>query len=239
MYVFHSYDLDSGPILKTGPAFSNKMPAAALNLSTHERPDLFGISYVDAPYITLLDTAHNMWTRRYGTKRIGIDLFAFPDRKTHGYVYFSGEDSYFCVRKMDDVREDCDQVMNFKIKTTRADAKGKGGMDFSGLVDNSDEQNGKSIEDAEDEDSDGLDAEDIYEDLEYVTYGGEEEDEDEDEELLACPTTKKFKSNGVHKKQMEKDVKRILDDDSSEEGWEQEEEVEDIEFEAESDEESL
>ncbi|KAE9550544.1 hypothetical protein FO519_006236 [Halicephalobus sp. NKZ332] len=147
VYVFHSYDLDSGPILKTGPAFANKMPAAALNLSTHEHPDLFGISYVDAPYITLLDTARHMWTRRYGTRRIGIDLFAFPDRKTHGYVYFSGEDSYLCVRKMDDVREDCDQVLNFKIKNSaRIESKTKGKMDFSGLVDNSDEGEMEDLE---------------------------------------------------------------------------------------------
>jgi len=237
VYVFHSYDLDSGPILKTGPAFANKMPAAALNLSTHEHPDLFGISYVDAPYITLLDTSRNMWTRRYGTRRIGIDLFAFPDRKTHGYVYFSGEDSYLCVRKMDDVREDCDQVLNFKIKTTRAEAKGKGGMDFSGLVDNSDEKGAEDSGDAEDEDSDELEgAEEMYEEVEYVD--NEAEEEDEDEEFIA-PPTKKLKSNGVHKEEKKKVVRRIFDDDSDEESAEQGDDMEDVDFEVDSDEESL
>uniref|UniRef100_A0AC34R2M2 Uncharacterized protein n=1 Tax=Panagrolaimus sp. JU765 TaxID=591449 RepID=A0AC34R2M2_9BILA len=144
VYAFKSNDFEFGPVLKSGPAYKDKMPASVLNLSTHERPDLFGISYVDSTYITLLDTARHMWVRRYATKHNGLELFAFPERKTHGYVYFSGEDSYLCVRKMDDVRENCDQILNFKATTKDKleEKKMKVQLKFPGLVDEDDSMEG-------------------------------------------------------------------------------------------------
>ena len=54
VYVFDLYNYDEGPLLKANAPLKGKTPIGVLNLSTPDNPDLFGVSYLDTTYITLV-----------------------------------------------------------------------------------------------------------------------------------------------------------------------------------------
>uniref|UniRef100_A0AC34F019 Ribosome biogenesis protein NSA1 n=1 Tax=Panagrolaimus sp. ES5 TaxID=591445 RepID=A0AC34F019_9BILA len=164
VYVFDLYKCDEGPLLKANAPLKGRTPIGVLNLSTEEYPDLFGVSYLDTSYITLLDTDKNKWLCRHPIGFSDVETFTRLEHKSNGYVYFTADSEYFCVRKIEDIRTKYDIEYNFKAKSKREDSKKPvSSIDFSGLVE-------KNSSEADDVDEEVEEMEDIY--------GAEDEDGD-------------------------------------------------------------
>uniref|UniRef100_A0A914XVG8 Uncharacterized protein n=1 Tax=Panagrolaimus superbus TaxID=310955 RepID=A0A914XVG8_9BILA len=156
---------DDGPLLKANAPLKGRTPIGVLNLSTEENPDLFGVSYLDTSYITLLDTDKNKWLRRHPIGFSDVEAFTRLEHKSNGYVYFTADSEYFCIRKLDNIRTKYDIEYNFKAKSKREDSKKPvSSIDFSGLVE-------KNALEADDVDEEGEEMEE-----EIITYVAEDED---------------------------------------------------------------
>uniref|UniRef100_A0A914PF07 Uncharacterized protein n=1 Tax=Panagrolaimus davidi TaxID=227884 RepID=A0A914PF07_9BILA len=170
VYVFDLYRCDDGPLLKANPPLKGRTPIGVLNLSTEENPDLFGISYLDTSYITLLDTNKNTWLRRHPIGFSDIEMFTRLEHKSNGYVYFTADSEYFCIRKMNDIRTKYVLEYNFKAKSKREDSKKPvSSIDFSGLVE-------KNAREADEVDEDGAEAEEMIEEI--IEYAAEDDEDD-------------------------------------------------------------
>uniref|UniRef100_A0A7E4UZR5 WD_REPEATS_REGION domain-containing protein n=1 Tax=Panagrellus redivivus TaxID=6233 RepID=A0A7E4UZR5_PANRE len=157
IYVFETYKYDEGPILRANPPYKGRMPVSAVNLSTEDNPGIFGVGYLDSPYVTVLDTDENKWIRRYPTLYPNIDHFTHADKNAE-YVYFIGEETNLCVRPIDDLRNNFDMELDVKAgkRSSGKQEVEKKALNFSGLVsdDDNDDENDDDVEMGEDNDDD-------------------------------------------------------------------------------------